>query len=303
MNRHSILLLIILLAFEVRPAVSAEKEPLLNDPAPSRVLSVSGDSVIHAGDRLQVEVYREPDLSGAFTVDARGNINYPLLGEIFLDGLSVDEFKEFLTQRLGQDYIVNPQIRIGIEDSPNKSVSILGSVTRPGNYVLGSNMTLVRLVSQVGGFAATASTNNIKVLRPDQSGKKIPMMVDVDKIMAGKQEDFVLQPGDFVYVEQVPVKTAEEKKAVTIEKIVTIMGQVGRPGNYIHTPNMSLVRLVAQAGGFTAVATTQNVRIVRTSPTGTEKVFIVDAGKIMAGRAKDVPVEPGDLIVVQESFF
>ncbi len=316
MKTKSIWIAVLLVLVGAQPVVAsigkdAPAEPVVasaeNDAAaqsvPSRAVAVSGDSLIHSGDRLRIEVYREPDLSGSFTVDTHGNINYPLLSEIYLDGLSIDELKEFMTEKLGKEFIVDPQIRISIEDSPNKSVAILGSVAKPGNYVLGSNTTLVRLVSQVGGFAPTASTNNIKVLRADLNGKKVPMLVDVDKIIAGKQDDFLLQPGDFIYVEQAPEKTIEEKKAASAEKTVTVLGQVGRPGNYLYAEGMTLVRLIAQAGSFTAVATTHNVRIVRASPDGINRVLIVDASKIMAGRAKDVPVEPSDLIVVQESFF
>jgi polysaccharide export outer membrane protein len=84
--------------------------------------------------------------------------------------------------------------------------------------------------------------------------------------------------------------------------MVTVLGQVGRPGNYEFVPDMTLLRLIAQAGGFGPSASVSNVRIVRHED-GREKVTIVNAARIMSGQSQDYPLEKNDLVVVQESFF
>lgn len=255
--------------------------------------------LMHAGDKIKIEVYGEPDLSRTFTVDTAGKINYPLLGEIYVEGLSLDELKAYLFEKLGTDYIVNPQIDITYVESPNKSVAILGHVKAPGNYILTSRSTLVRMLSQIGGFLPEASTSNVKVVRTDRNGKKFPSLVDVERIMSGEAEDFPLEPGDLIYVERLRRTLKTEKE---LEPFVTVMGQVSRAGNYTYIPGMSLVRAIAQAGGFLPTASVNNVRIVRTVD-GREKVTVVNAGRIMAGQAEDFKLEENDLVVVQESFF
>lgn len=258
-------------------------------------------NLIHSGDKLSIEVYREKDLTGTFTVDSSGKINYPLLGEIYVEGLSRDELKGYLTETLGADYVVNPQVQIEFLESPNKSVAILGQVSKPGNYILTPNSTLVRLISQVGGFTSDASIDNVKIVRTEADGEKKSQLINVGDIMSGKAGDFKLEPGDLIYVQKAPKE--KENGLGAIESVVTILGQVNRPGNYPMVPQMTLIRLIAQAGGFTPVASAGNVRVVRHSKDGRETSFSVDAGRIMSGHAEDVKLEAGDLVVVQESLF
>jgi len=258
---------------------------------------------IHAGDKLTISVYREPDFSGTFTVDTSGNITYPLLGAIFVEGLTLEELKAYFVDVLAKDYLVDPQVEITFIESPSKSVAVLGQVARPGNYILTTNLTLVRLISQIGGFSTQASLENVKIVRTDERGKMVSRIVNVNQIMGGEADDEKLEPGDLIYVERMPERSASTEKLEVDEPIVTVLGQIGRPGNYVHTAKTSLIRLVAQAGGFTALAATHKVRIVRTSLDGVERVFYVDAGKVLSGRADDVPLEPGDLVVIEESFF
>ena len=178
-------------------------------------------------------------------------------------------------------------------------MAILCQVRTPGNYILATGSTLVRLISQVGGFTEFAATNTVKIIRTDDNSKKVSHLVDVGKVMSGEAEDFILMQGDLIFVDKVP----EVKKKMEEEvKLVTLLGQISSPGNYTLTEDMTLVRLVAQAGGFTPTASLHNVRIIRKAA-GREQTFYVDAGRILTGRSQDVKIEAGDLIVVQESFF
>lgn len=257
--------------------------------------------VLRSGDKINIQVFREPELSGSFTVNNASKFTYPLLGDIYVDGLSLEDLKNFLVDSLSREYLVNPQIQIIFEDSPSKSVAILGQVTRPGTYILTPNLSLLRLVSQVGGFLNTASMNNIKIVRMDKKGKKISAQVDMQSIMRGETEDVMLMPGDMVFVDKMDEKKDEAKKEI-IEQ-VSILGQISRPGNYNYTPNMTLVRLISEAGGFTSLAAQNRVKIVRAAKDGPERSIQVDMHKVLEGKEKDVPLEPKDLVVVQESFF
>ena len=126
---------------------------------------------IRAGDKLNIQVYREKDLTDIFIVDSAGNINYPLLGTLYVQGLSLEELRQHLTNELGKDYLVNPQVQVAFEESLNKFVYILGQVAKPGNYDYTPNMTLVRLVSKAGGFTLMAASNQVKITRKMADGK------------------------------------------------------------------------------------------------------------------------------------
>lgn len=254
--------------------------------------------VIEPGDKVNIEVYREKDMCGVFTVNTKGYIAYPLLGDIYVEGLTLDEMRFMLTDALGSKYLVNPQIQINFEESPNKSVSILGSVNRPGNYILTPNTTIVRLISKVGGFTGEAAEDSVKILRETEPGKKTSFDVNVLKIARGEDPDFKLRPGDMIFVEKVP-----EKKGEISKQTASLFGQVNRPGNYAVSPGLTLIRLISEAGGFTGLAVQSQVRVVRRTPDGKDKTFIVNAARILNGSAPDVPIEVGDIIVIPESFF
>ena len=256
----------------------------------------AGDA-IQSGDKLNIQVYREQELSGFFTVSPSGKINYPLLGDVYVEGFTREELRDFLVENLGKEYIVNPQIEVVLEESPSKSVAILGQVAKPGNYILSPNLTLVRLISQVGGFTPEAVVNDVRIVRTSRDGKKSNIRVDVESYMKGKGEDVLLVPGDVVYVDMLEDKEKKED----LQNTVSILGQVAKPGNYKLVKGMTLVRLISEAGGFTALAAPNRVKLVRHSNNKREQ-WLINVRSIMGGQADDVKLESDDLVVVAESY-
>lgn len=169
----------------------------------------TGRTVIHPGDRINIQIYREKDMSGIFIVDDTGNINYYFLGEIHVDGWTLSQLKAHLTEALGKDLLYNPQIQIAFEAGPLttkeavmtvKFVSVLGQVNRPANYPYVPGMTLVRLISEAGGFAPAAAQNRVKIIRQPEKGDRSVINVNAAKILDGKSEDVALEPQDVVVV-------------------------------------------------------------------------------------------------------
>ncbi|MCG3175513.1 MAG: hypothetical protein MOGMAGMI_00446 [Candidatus Omnitrophica bacterium] len=296
---------LLLMCLLVTPSAAAA-EADLSAAVPEMSVAADPSSVnlfmIYPGDKVHIQVFREPDLSGIFTVNRTGNINYPFLGEIHVEGLTLDELKAYLTNTLGKDYLVNPQIQIEFEESPNKSVSILGQVARPGNYILTPNMTLIRLISHVGGFTVTANEESVKILRLQKGGGKTSLTVDVPAITRGDAVDVGLVPGDVIFIE----KRKEEEKVLEEKVIprVSVLGHVSRPGNYELTANLTLIRLLSEAGGFTPLAAQSRVRVIRRGAEGSpDTQLTVNVTAILDGKEKDLPMQEGDIVVVPETFF
>lgn len=270
---------------------------------------ISGRISVSRGDKIAVEVYREPELSGTFIINSSGYMKYPLLGEVFVEGLTLDEISDYLTESLGQSYLVNPQVGVQLLESSSKSVTLLGQVAKPGNFTLSSGLTLARLISEAGGFSGDALAGEVSVTHTDRAGNKNVVIVNVDRIAKGDDPDYPLQASDIVFVDADPAARAaggasgESKHADDPRFFITLLGQVSRPGNYFVMENLTLIRLIGQAGGFTPISANNRVRIVRTEEDGGKRVFFVDCGKIIDGRAEDIPVRAGDLIYVPESLF
>ncbi|MGB2879890.1 MAG: polysaccharide biosynthesis/export family protein [Candidatus Omnitrophota bacterium] len=153
---------------------------------------------------LQIDVYygRDMNLERKVRVSSKGYINFPLLGEVEVKGLTIAELESKIKYLLEKDYIVNPQVSVFIEEY--STVSILGQVQKPGTYELKGRMSVVELISEAGGFTKIASFNGVRIIRTDPNGSKETIKVKVDDIInKGKEEnDVQLKAGDIVTVSE-----------------------------------------------------------------------------------------------------
>lgn len=160
-------------------------------------------------DRLRIAVYQEEDLSVIARVDAKGNVNLPLVGEVPVVGKTVSEAQKAIeaAYQTGR-YLKNPQVTINIEEYAPREVSIQGMVRNPGRFPLPieANMTVLDLVTKAGGLTDTARGTAITVTRITPDGKKVVFTVDIESLMKGREKakvtdnSLILLPGDIVYV-------------------------------------------------------------------------------------------------------
>ena len=85
-------------------------------------------------DTLTVKVFKMPDLSGDYEVDLAGHISMPLIGEIKAYDLTTAQLDESLTRKLGEKYLENPDVSVGIKSSTRRSVTVDGAVNKAGSY-------------------------------------------------------------------------------------------------------------------------------------------------------------------------
>lgn len=184
---------------KTRTAVSENQK----DAKPSGIKPASeARYLIAIGDRLDIQVYEEEDLSGEFEVKEDGSIPYPLLGEVKAAGLTKKELENKLTEMLAKDYVVKPYVRVTIEKYVQRNVIVLGSVKKPGSYEFPENrsFTILEAVSLAEGFTRYASIAGTKVIRAASGHKKKVIDPDMDGILRGKAKDFELEPGDVIMV-------------------------------------------------------------------------------------------------------
>lgn len=105
------------------------------------------------------------------------------------------------------------------------------------------------------------------------------------------EKDYLVNPQVSVFIEEYST--------------VSILGQVKKPGSYEIKGKLSVVELISLAGGFTKIAATNDVRIIRTNSDGTKNTIKVRVDDIInKGREEeDVWLKPGDIVTVPESFF
>ncbi len=159
----------------------------------------TSSSALGPGDMLEVRVFQENELSGIWRVSSEGMIDFPLCGRVSMGGKTSSQAADALTACLKNGYLKNPSVSVLIREYNSKKVFIFGEVSKPGTFPYEDNMTIIQAVLLAGGFTKSASKNSTNITRLlDGQEKKIK--VAVQEIAEGREKNFVLQPGDIVYV-------------------------------------------------------------------------------------------------------
>jgi polysaccharide biosynthesis/export protein len=242
--------------------------------------------VIGPEDVLEVQVWDNKDLNHVVFVRPDGKTSLPLLGEIQAGGKSVIKLQQDLTE-LYSKTVRQPLVTIIIREIKSRPVYFIGGFARPGAIQLLRKMTLLQATVSVGGAGPTGDGEKGFVLRGD---KRIP--VDFRKLLekADLSQDMQILPGDSV--------------VIPVADLVYIQGEVRAPGAVKYTADLTIVKAVTQAGGFTPLAASGRVDILRNE--GEKRTRIrVDLDKMLRAPEEnpDMRLRPEDVIFVPQRLF
>lgn len=158
-------------------------------------------------DRLQVTVFREPELSVEdVQVDEGGRVLLPLVGPMTAAGKSTEVLAAEITGKL-REYIREPQVSVSVKQAAVRRVTVAGSVVQPGVYPMEGRTTLLQAVALAQGPSQVASLDQTLIFRTI-NGQRTAARFDLDKIAKGKDADPEILPGDTVAVGSSKFKTA-----------------------------------------------------------------------------------------------
>lgn len=161
--------------------------------------SVGPASTLGTGDLLEVRVFQEPDLSGTYRLSSEGTIDFPLCGKVALSGRTSSQAADALTVCLKNGFLRSPQVSVLVREYNSKKVYVFGEVQKPGTFPYDENMSIIQAITIAGGFTKLAAKNNISVTRIIE-GQEKKIRVPVEDIGVGREKNFMLQPGDIVFV-------------------------------------------------------------------------------------------------------
>jgi len=155
---------------------------------PVDVTAQLDDYRLGPSDKIRVIVFGEPDLSGEFSVNARGRLSMPLLGEVDAQGLSIEELRQNITTGLSEGYVVGA--RVAAEVIEYRPYYILGEVDEPGEYPYSSGMSVMKAVAAAGGFTYRANKSTVYIKRANGDAEMKYKLT----------QQLVVLPGDVVRV-------------------------------------------------------------------------------------------------------
>ena len=94
-----------------------------------------GAYILGPGDGLEIELLDLPELSGRFSIGPDGNLYLPRLRSLYVEGLTIEELRNYLTQQFGT-YVLNPQVYIHPVIFRPIRIYVKGEVKRPGYYTV-----------------------------------------------------------------------------------------------------------------------------------------------------------------------
>lgn len=252
-------------------------------PAPTTASPLT----IGSGDLIEVTMFQNPDLSGRFRVDEKGDVTIPLIGQVHVAGATAEGAAALIEKRFVDAQILQPadsHATVFIAEFATQGITVNGEVKMPGVYpALGVRM-LNDVITAAGGVTVTASSDVVITHRNDPGNPEtVYYNPSALKPVIPQTQIF---PGDTVMIPRAG--------------IVYVLGAVARSGGYVLDGRSALTveEVMALAGGSGHAAALKRVQLVRTLQDGRKEAITVPVDLIFKGQAPDVALKDGDILYV-----
>lgn len=179
-------------------------------PDSPTLTTVDADYKLAPADTVRVSVFQVPDLSGDFEVDLLGNISMPLIGSFKAADLTTSQLDGLITDRLGEKYLQNPDVSVGLKSSARRNITVDGSVNAPGMFPINGPTTLMQVIALARGVAQDSNPHRVAIFRQIE-GKRMAAAFDLYEIRKGKMEDPQVYSGDIIVVDGSRVKAIQNQ--------------------------------------------------------------------------------------------
>jgi len=267
-----------------------------------------GEYLIGPGDVLNIEVLEEEQLSGKYTVSARGTIQMFLLGEVQVVNLTPEELANKLKKELEKDYLRNPQIKVMVEEYNSHKIYILGEVAKPGTYHLKGKNSVLDILLEAGGPTHNAG-DLLSILRTEQKDGQeilshIPVNVTKLFVEGDMSQNIQLKDNDIIYMSRRERGDITSRFFQKEMNTYSVVGEVKKPGVYEYREGYTVLNAVLEAGGLTEYASPNRTKLVRGEGDNKTTIKIKLGDIIEKGKKElDQQIQPGDLIIVPASLF
>lgn len=209
--KPTLMLSVLVALINVGPAFAQDPLPSVAGSSPSGVgsnpsVSASRPSVatnatdykLVVGDRLRVEVYRDPQMSQSLQIRPDGKITLPLVGDVVAAGKTPAALRDILATTL-KEYITNPVVTVIVVEAMPQTISVIGEVNGPGTHPIKGQTTVIEALAMAGGFKDFANTKNIIIQRATPTGvKRIPF--NYKDAIRSEGKPMCVEPGDVIIV-------------------------------------------------------------------------------------------------------
>ena len=165
--------------------------------------SGESDYVLVIGDVVELNIFREPDLTTQATIARDGTVQLPLVREVKLAGLTIRDARELLRGLYDKQFLVDPQVFLNVVKYAERKFTIMGQVARPGSYELqgGERIDLLEAIGLAGGFTRIADRGRV-IIQRKEAGEVKAIKANAKRMADGKADPLEVQPGDVITVKE-----------------------------------------------------------------------------------------------------
>lgn len=120
-----------------------------------------------AGDKVKVNVFNEPTLSGEFSVSTDGVLPLPLIGNVQVGGKTAKEVSNAVQIALADGYLRDP--KVSVEITSYRPFFVLGEVKSPGQFPYATSMTALNAIALAQGFSPRAQKSKVYIRRAGEN--------------------------------------------------------------------------------------------------------------------------------------
>jgi len=181
-------------------SATSQKDEASGKPSAAAVTPATTDQEYYIGpqDVVQIDVWKEPEITRTIPVRPDGKISLPLLNDVQAAGLTAMQLAGSIREGLTK-YLHNPQVTVIVSQINSRRVFVTGEVAKSGALPLLPGMTALQALSSSGGFTQFAKEKGIYILR-NENGKQVKLPYNYKDVLKGLKEDIPLQSGDVIVV-------------------------------------------------------------------------------------------------------
>ena len=253
---------------------------------------------------IVLELQDDTAFSGqTFRIDISGDVSLPYAGRVHAAGLTTQDLQQQIAASLLR-IIKQPDVTVGVAEFHSQPVSLLGEVNTPGEFQVQGRKKLLSALSLAGGFTDNVG-NTITITRSLEWGR-IPLPNAHDD-PTGRFSIASINVKDVLHSsspEQNIQVMQNDVISISRTEIVYVVGSVNMPGGFPmgQDGTLSTLQVLSLAQGPESTAALQSAKIIRLVPGSNTRAEIpINLKQLLANRAADVRLQPGDILFVPSS--
>ena len=235
-----------------------------------------------ADDVVIVTVVNFTNLTTQCVVSQDGTINLPLLSSVPAAGRQPSELAADLTRRWSK-YVINPAVSVSLMQRHKQTISVYGSVLRPGAADYRDGERILEAIASAGGLMEISDPRQVTVTR--KSGETVVLDLSRPETKSGTAVDIPVSENDSIYVPE-------------MKSQVSVVGEVKVPGSVTYKDKMTVLDALATTGGVLDTGDLSHSKIIHD---GNDVPLDLDALLRKGDMSANITLSPGDRILVPQA--